>query len=477
MTTNEYIAAIEIGSSKISGAVGIHTLEGTKILAYASEAAGSYVTKGVIRNVDEAGNSLNSLINRLESQMKNVYIKKVYVAFDCMSIHSVTSKVTKKFDSFTKITQEIIDSMLAENDNAFKVPAGYKKLQVVPQEYKLNGDTNTSPIGTPTLGIECTYLNIIVKEQYLCQLEEAFNMAKIEIIDRYNSVRLESELILSEEETSCGTALVNIGAETTTIAIHSNRMLRNLTVIPIGSANITKDLCSEQITPEEAEQIKIFKGYASGEKSDNPLSTEKLDNIIAARMSEILKNVQYQLENSGYEIGRIVFTGGGSSLKNIHMLIEENMPNYKYRICNNPQMPYSKDELLALATGSITPSLFALLNWGDANCCDEEVLAPADSNIPENLFTGENNVETQQTAASATEEKTEESKTPAPDNNPAKKKKQKEEEETQQTNTGKKPDLPKEWGIGRVKDFFEDWWKNEVINEDGDKDDKDDELM
>ena len=57
-----------------------------------------------------------------------------------------------------------------------------------------------------------------------------------------------------------------------------------------------------------------------------------------------------------------------------------------------------------------------------------------------------------------------------------KKKKQK-EEETQQTNTGKKPDLPKEWGIGRVKDFFEDWWKNEVINEDGDKDDKDDELM
>ena len=476
MTTNEYIAAIEIGSSKISGAVGIHTLEGTKILAYASEAAGGYVTKGVIRNVDEAGNSLNSLINRLESQMKNVYIKKVYVAFDCMSIHSVTSKVTKKFDSFTKITQEIIDSMLAENDNAFKVPAGYKKLQVVPQEYKLNGDTNTSPIGTPTLGIECTYLNIIVKEQYLCQLEEAFNMAKIEIIDRYNSVRLESELILSEEETSCGTALVNIGAETTTIAIHSNRMLRNLTVIPIGSANITKDLCSEQITPEEAEQIKIFKGYASGEKSDNPLSTEKLDNIIAARMSEILKNVQYQLENSGYEIGRIVFTGGGSSLKNIHMLIEENMPNYKYRICNNPQMPYSKDELLALATGSITPSLFALLNWGDANCCDEEVLAPADSNIPENLFTEENNVETQQTAASATEEKTEESNTPAPDNNPAKKKKQK-EEETQQTNTGKKPDLPKEWGIGRVKDFFEDWWKNEVINEDGDKDDKDDELM
>ena len=158
------------------------------------------------------------------------------------------------------------------------------------------------------------------------------------------------------------------------------------------------------------------------------------------------------------------------------MLIEENMPNYKYRICNNPQMPYSKDELLALATGSITPSLFALLNWGDANCCDEEVLAPADSNIPENLFTGENNVETQQTAASATEEKTEESNTPAPDNNPAKKKKQK-EEETQHTNTGKKPDPPKEWGIGRVKDFFEDWWKNEVINEDGDKDDKDDELM
>ena len=55
MATNNYIAAIEIGSSKLSGAIGIETYSGIKIMAYASESVNGFITKGVVRNVDETG--------------------------------------------------------------------------------------------------------------------------------------------------------------------------------------------------------------------------------------------------------------------------------------------------------------------------------------------------------------------------------------------------------------------------------------
>lgn len=492
MAKNEYIAAIEIGSSKISGVVGMHTVSGIRILAYASEASNSYVSKGVIRNVDEASKSLNSLINRLESQMENIHIKKAYISFSSMSTHSIASKVVKSFDTFTKVTPEIIQEMLSENEPAFKVPAGYKKLQVVPQEYKLNGDTSTQPIGTPTMSIECNYLNIIVKEQYMRQLEESFATAEIEIAGSSNTARLEAEFILNEEEMNCGSALVNIGAETTTVAIYSGKMLRKLTVIPIGSANITKDICSEQISYNDAEQIKIFKGYNSAPDSSSPLTPEQINNIISGRMLEILKNVQYQIENSGYNIGRIIFTGGGTKLKNIHAIIEENLPNYKFRIANDIQTPYNNDNNLPITTGNITPTLFGLLSKGTINCCDEEVIAPADAIVPEDLFrTNTTHEEAAAQAMATTTERTAAIKE-SPDEEEA------EEGATTETPVTKAPeettggtteenviDTPSDTGKGRnkknpieaIKSLFDDWWSGEVTSDESSRDERDNDEL
>ncbi|MBQ2877310.1 MAG: hypothetical protein IJE42_00065 [Bacteroidaceae bacterium] len=374
MATNNYIAAIEIGSSKLSGAIGIETYSGIKIMAYASESVNGFITKGVVRNVDETGKSLNSLINRLESQLNDVTIEKAYIAFGGLSMHSVKSSVTREFDTYTKITQEIIDDMSLENDAVFAVPEGYQKVQVLPLEYKLNGDKNIMPIGTPTKNIQCNYLNIVVREQYMKQLEESFEMANVKIMDSFNAARIDADVILSEEDITSGTALVNIGAETTTVAIYSGKLLRKLTVIPLGSSNITKDLCSEQIPMSEAEQIKIFRGYTGAQQEQNNNNEKNnFNQIIAARMSEILQNIKYQIETSGEDIGRIVFTGGGSKLKGLSDIIADNLQSFKIKITNGEELSINNDDNLELTTGAITPTLFGLLSRGKENCCKENI--------------------------------------------------------------------------------------------------------
>ena len=467
----------------------MHTVSGVRILAYASEAANNHISKGVIRNVDEVSKSLNSLINRLESQLENVHIKKAYISFCCMSMHSIASRVKKQFDTFTKITQDTISEMLAENEKQFRVPEGYRKLKVVPQEYKLNGDTSTAPIGTPTQSIECNYLNIIVKEQYMRQLEESFATAEIEIAESFNTARLEAEQILNEEEINCGSAIVNIGAEITTVAIYSGKMLRKLTVIPLGSANITKDICSEQINVIDAEQIKIFKGYNSTPDSNCTLAPEQINNIISGRMSEILKNIQYQIENSGYNIGRIIFTGGGSKLKNIQTIIEENLTNYKYRIANDIQTPVSNDSELALTTGSITPALFGLLSNGTINCCEEEVIAPANATVPENLFNietttekevtkeGENPQEEIATVTTINGRSTEQEPPHAITGaTAAKEAVEKVETTTPPATTPTTVERKKKNPMQAVRSLFADWWDTEVTGDENNKEDNDELL-
>lgn len=373
MATNNYIAAVEIGSSNISGAIAIQTYAGIKILAYASEPVNGFITKGVVRNVDETGNALTSLVNRLETQLENVCVERAYVAFGGLSMQSVKSTVAREFDEYTKITQNIMDEMALENDAVFEVPAGYQKVQVVPLECRLNGDNNPSPIGIPTRRIESNYLNIIIKEQYMRQLEESFELSKLKIMDSFNAARVDAEILLTEEDMICGTAFVNIGAETTTVAVYSGRMLRKLVVIPLGSVNITKDLCAEQIPYNEADQMKIFKGYHSSGDDNSAIPTEIVDKIISARMSEILLNVKHQIETSDEHVARIVFAGGGSRLKNISLLFEECLPNFRIRLAVEPVAGFSVDERLGLAPDAITPTLFGLLSKGKENCCEEIV--------------------------------------------------------------------------------------------------------
>ena len=72
MATTDFIAAIELGSSKIAGIAGKKNSDGSiQVLAYAREDSSSFIRKGVIYNLDKTAQSLTSIINRLEGELKN----------------------------------------------------------------------------------------------------------------------------------------------------------------------------------------------------------------------------------------------------------------------------------------------------------------------------------------------------------------------------------------------------------------------
>ena len=215
--------------------------------------------------------------------------------------------------------------------------------------------------------------------QFLKQLNESFKLSDTEVADSFIAACMDADILLTKDARRNGCALVNIGAETTTVSIYNNDNLRMLRVLPLGSNNITRDLCAEQISYDTAEVIKITRGYKSQTNATEPVSNETVNNVISARMGEILQNVKFQIEESGEMIHNIIFTGGGSRLKNLDSLLNEYLPNFKTSIVSEPQLAFECKPGVN-TYGIFTTALYGLLNQGKENCCEEISYEPQPAN-------------------------------------------------------------------------------------------------
>ena len=145
MATTEFIAAIELGSSKITYVAGRKNSDGSmQVLAYAQEDSSTFIRKGVIFNLDKTAQSLTSIINRLEGELKNS-IAKVYVGIGGQSLRTVRNVVSRDLEEEAIISEELVSAIGDEN---IAIPVvDMDILDVAPQEYKVGNNLQANPVG------------------------------------------------------------------------------------------------------------------------------------------------------------------------------------------------------------------------------------------------------------------------------------------------------------------------------------------
>lgn len=381
MAATDFIVAIELGSTKISGLAGKKNADGSiNILAYAKENSSDCIKKGVIYNLDKTTQKITSIIKELENTIQ-AGIKKVYVGIGGLSLRGTKNSVSRQMNDDTRISQAIIDNMMKENLEFTMMD--YEILNVEPQEYKIGNNLITEPVGTTANNIEGNYLNIIARPSVKQNIKQCFLHSGYEIAGFTISPMATAETVLTNNEKRSGCALVDIGYDTTTVAIYKNNILRHLCVIPLGSNNITKDICSKHIEEEDAELLKIKYASAYTEYKDNEepqeseftvegkytIQARTLEEIVEARVNEIISNVFNQIKLSGYSdnlMAGIVITGGASSMPNIDKAMSNITKFEKIRIAQTGNIT---------TTGVIIPqngtanTLVGILLSGEENCC------------------------------------------------------------------------------------------------------------
>ena len=106
MATTDFIAAIELGSSKITGIAGKRENDSSiSVLAFAQDDATQFVQKGVIFNIDKAATALSDIIIKLVAQLRNSSIAKVYVGVGGKSLRTIENQVSRTVTGEEKISE------------------------------------------------------------------------------------------------------------------------------------------------------------------------------------------------------------------------------------------------------------------------------------------------------------------------------------------------------------------------------------
>ena len=425
MATTEFIAAIELGSSKVTGIAGRKNSDGSmQVLAYAKEDSSSFIRKGIIYNLDKTAQSLTSIINKLEGDLKNS-IAKVYVGIGGQSLRTVRNVVSRDLNEETIISQELVDAICDEN---LEIPlVDMDILDVAPQEYKIGNNLQADPVGVAGSHIEGRFLNIVARASIKKNLERCFEQAKIEIADLLISPLVTANAVLSESERRSGCALIDFGADTTTISVYKNNILRFLPVLPLGGNSITRDITSMQMEEEEAERLKITFGNVMYEEEESEeaatcqledgsrtVELQALNNIIEARAEEIITNVWNQIQLSGYDdklLSGIIITGGAANLKNLDTMLRKRSKIEKIRTARSIRNTIQTDSDLIKKDGTQN-TLFGLLFEGKENCCLIETRPVTHSQPvitePVNMFEEDEALKEQEAAAREAKKKKDE---------------------------------------------------------------------
>ena len=400
MAAKEFIVAIELGSSKMTGIAGQKNLDGSiNVLAVVKEDSSSFIRKGVVYNIDKTAQCLTSIVKKLENQLKTEVLQ-VYVGVGGQSIRSVKNVISKDLPVETIITQDMVIELMDANRNM--VYQDQEILDAAAQEYKVGSQFQLDPVGIQANRLEGNFLNILERKAFYKNLNKCFEAAGINVAEMYLAPLALADSVLTEAEKRSGCALVDIGADTTTVSVYSKNILRHLAVIPLGSNNITKDIATLQMEESDAEKMKLKYGSAFTDNSeidselkysidsDRQVESRKFIEIVEGRLEEIIENVWYQIPSEYYDklLGGIILTGGGSNMKNIEKAFQNYTHIDKIRIAKFVTQSITGNIPDINARDGKMNTVLGLLAKGDINCAGNEINPNGDLFAQQNVTNG-----------------------------------------------------------------------------------------
>lgn len=338
--TPKYIAAIDIGTSKVATLVGERTEDGrVKIIAGAcSPTIPNAMVRGDVKNISSLGTSIQKTLKAIEED-DGIVVKEAFVGLSGQHIrcvqHSEHIYVTNEDGDIKAADVET----LINNMYHIRLEDNTDIIDILPQSYSVGNESNIKqPVGMIGNKLEGIFNIIVGDKKKINFVNLCLQKQGIKPVELILSPLASAEAVLDEDEKELGVVVVDIGGGTCDIAIYHDNDLHFLGVIPLGSELINKDIKSFGILERFLEGLKTEHGNALPSTTSDDVvitlpsisgSTPKeipertLSEIIEARMMDILKAVVDIVSESGFadKMGAgIVLTGGGANLKNVDKL-------------------------------------------------------------------------------------------------------------------------------------------------------------
>mgnify|MGYP001605336140 FL=1 len=288
-----------------------------------------------------------------------------------------------------EITPEDVRRVIAASEDALPRFSNREIIHTFPRFFHVDRDLFVhDPVGMNGMKLEAETLFVSVFSPHLRSLVRVAEAAGLVPDDIIASTLASAHILLSKKQRELGCLLLDIGADTSNVSVWEESKPFSFEVIPLGSGHITYDIAlAFQIDVEMAEKVKRAHASLSEdgstpyeihlaefhnktrtqkeERSDEVIHNRKLQEIVAARLSDIFELTDKHLKKvgrSGLLPGGVVLAGGGARINGLLSLArrELHLPvefcEAQTELFSDPQRLFS-DPLYHVACGA------ALWGW------------------------------------------------------------------------------------------------------------------
>ena len=345
---DKYIVAIEIGSSKIRGALAsVDPTGAINIVAVQEERVADSVRYGHVKNIEEVSNKVDSIRFKLENSrvIQPRKISGVYVGLSGCTIGASVASETTRFETDTLIESSAIDHLKGLITTVGN--NGKDIYELLPREFIIDNESTLNPVGRVGRSIRGTFSVIEGVPAIKNNLNRVFpERLNLQVNGYIVSALAQADMVLTPDEKQLGCMFVDFGCETTTVVIYKKGVLRYMVTLPMGSRNITRDLVSLNNLEEHAESIKRSTGIVNATEGTprhsglHSIEQPEINSFISSRAGEIVANVIANIEYAGLTPADlpsgIITVGGGARLRGLSDLIAA-QSNMKVRMGTTPR--------------------------------------------------------------------------------------------------------------------------------------------
>ena len=347
---NRYIAAIDLGTTKIVTIVAEVSSNGVKVIGYNQAPYQGGIMRGNVVNIQKCLETLLPTLDCVNEQINTMpdsdprQISEVYVGISGHHLNCIENTLHRNRNISTSrqlIDQEEVQTMI---DEMFNTPVDAKEqvLEVIPQSFNVDEQIGCSNIiGMDGDSVEAKFKLFVGKVSSVNHIKLVLNRANLILKKMYLSSIASAEAVLTDDEKELGVMMIDIGAGTSDVVVYYDNIIRHIAVIPFAGNAITQDIrltCDVSFKNAEllkrqhgsclSEQAQENKHIAIRDKYGNitqEIPYKYLAETIEARVCEIIATALHELELSGFKekVKKIVLTGGSSSLNHIQTLTKE----------------------------------------------------------------------------------------------------------------------------------------------------------
>ena len=342
MNHQDIYISLDIGSSSIKVLIGEMSNNQLRVIGVGSVKSNG-IRKSTIVDIEATVQSIKKAVEQAE-RMTGIKVERVVLG---VPANQVALQPVKGVVAVNGENREITDEDLArviESAQVMSIAPERELVNILPTQFIVDHlDGIQDPRGMIGIRLEMDGTLVTTSRTILHNILRCVEKAGLEVVDIYLRPLAAGTYALTEDEMNQGTAYIDFGGGSTSIAIFNEGQLTKTSVIPVGGDHITKDLSIVLKTPtEQAEKIKQQYGHAYiDDASDDELfevpvvgadttdqySQRYISEIISVRLEELFELILDELARMGVQDlpGGIVITGGVTKLEGIAQLARQCM--------------------------------------------------------------------------------------------------------------------------------------------------------